>query len=181
MAPCETPNATDPERSPASCASSSSALRSVDWTVRTRATNAAPARVGRTPWWLRSRRGVRRGAEKPLHRQDRHGDDRCQLARGLFAVVAYPAKYGNSGVTPAVDLWAGGPLHFARAFQQYRTKADDRLRAIWGETLTVCSWSILLKNSISVTDEKMRALLGRAAHFELRGYTEQLLSRRRAS
>ena len=43
-------------------------------------------------------------------------------------------------------------------------------------------WPILLKNSISVDEEGMRALQGRAPSFELRGgHTDELLSRPRTS
>jgi hypothetical protein len=41
--------------------------------------------------------------------------------------------------------------------------------------------SILLKNSSSAADEKIGALIGREARFELRGYKEELMSQRGAS
>jgi hypothetical protein len=53
--------------------------------------------------------------------------------------------------------------------------------ARFSSSITFRFRSILLKNSISVDDGKMRAFLGRAARFELRGYAEQLMSRRGAS
>lgn len=64
-------------------------------------------------------------------------------------------------------------------------EGDLQTQVVWVlsdlvQSSNVCSWPILLKNSISTDNEKFLAFIGRDARFELGGYNEKLMSRRRA-
>src|SRR5215475_15237304 len=105
-------------------------------------------------------------------------------SHGSFGAVL-PRSAAERRAAPRVrpPLWQAATTLRSLADQRDRSHRQRRPLTVrfCGTPGNFRFWPILLKNSISLEDEKLRALLERQARFELRGYEEKLMSQRGAS